>query len=118
MKKLAILLMLITTEQLHAQVRDTVNFQIMDGTKPLIGATIYLQKSEPPIGTVTNVDGHATLGIPKDLRTVELSFLGPYIAFELPTETDSVYLNLQNRKLFYFSDNKRTKKQKLKIEGY
>ena len=118
MKKLLALILVILSEQLHAQVRDTVNFQFMDGNKPLIGTTIYIQKSEPPTGTVTNVDGHATLKIPNDLRTVELSFLGPYIAFELPPETDSVYLNLKNRKLLYFSKNKRTKKQKLKIEGY
>ena len=36
----------------------------------------------------------------------------------LPPVNDSVYLNLKNRKLLYFSKNKRTKKQKLKIEGY
>lgn len=118
MKILFMILMIIFTEQLHAQVQDAVNFQIMDGNEPLRGATIYVHGSEPPLGTVTNIDGYATLGIPQGLRTIELSFLGPYITFELPTKTDSVFLNLANWKLLFFHENKRTKKQKLEIDDY
>jgi hypothetical protein len=102
-------------EQLYSQV---VSFQILDGNEPIAGATIYVQDSEPPIGTVTDINGRSTLDIPKNLRTVELAFLGPKVKFDVPAEIDSVRFNLAKQKLQFYRNGELIKKQKLKTEDH
>jgi hypothetical protein len=98
---------------------DTVRFKIVELDKePLRGATLYVKNSNPPYGTVSDFNGNAVLTLKNKKNTIELSFLGPYVAFEINQPTDSIFINLENKKVVYYLVNKKIKKKKLKIKGY
>ncbi len=58
---------------------QTVRGTVLDkqSEMPLIGATVELLESDPPVGTVTDEDGHFTLtGVPVGRQAFRISYLG------------------------------------------
>lgn len=58
---------------------QTVRGKVLDqqSEMPLIGATVELLESDPPIGTVTDLDGNFTLtGVPVGRQAFRISYLG------------------------------------------
>lgn len=98
---------------------DTIRFKLLfNKNEPMRGATLYVKDSNPPHGTTSDINGNAELILADDESIIELSFLGPYVAFKIKQPVDSVFLNLNDKKVIYFHNSKKIKKKRLKIDGY
>lgn len=73
------LLLLLTCLSLIAGVSfaRTIRGTVIEGATddPIIGATVYC-KSNPSIGTATDIDGNFTLNVPDDEKTLVVSYVG------------------------------------------
>jgi hypothetical protein len=92
-------------------VADTVRVLLIAGNDPFPGAN-YLIKGTTT-GTVSDVNGLATLIVPVDKDKVVVGIVGPYIELSILRPVDSIYFDLDSRKAtYYFKRNKiRTRKQ-------
>ncbi len=95
--RLLVLLSLISIHPLRAQEKRPVKFQIADDKILPIGANIFLADTNIPYGTVTDINGQASLNVPYNNRKIRVSFLGSPVLFEIPKDIDSLYLNIGNR---------------------
>lgn len=79
MKRLCyIIVLLAVTLTLSAQER-TISGTVMDGDlkgEPLIGATVSYGETKVVSGTITDYDGRFTLTVPKETKTIKVSFVG------------------------------------------
>lgn len=75
---LAWIILLISLSGLSAQTQ-TLRGTVLDrqSETPLIGVTVQLMPADPPVGTVTDVDGSFVLtGVPVGRQVLQVSFLG------------------------------------------
>ena len=72
----------------------------------------------PPTGAATDINGIATLIIPKDKDLVEISFLGPYTRLKIERPTDSIYFDLNSKKATFYNNKKKVKTRKQIVSGY
>jgi len=73
------LLLLLIPLGLLAQTHQTIQGTVLDQVtqQPIIGATIIIQASNPPIGTTTNIDGRFILNkVPLGRQVIEVSYIG------------------------------------------
>ena len=96
---------------------DTIRFRLMaDKQEPLVGANLFVRGSDPPYGSISNGDGYAELVLQKESYTIEISFMGPYVAIPVMPPLDSVYIYLNKKKIYYYNNNKTVRKEKLYIQ--
>ncbi|TKG95217.1 hypothetical protein EYV94_10930 [Puteibacter caeruleilacunae] len=98
---------------------DTVKIKLIALDKePLRGATLYVKGSNPPYGVISDFNGEAEMIMKERNSIIELSFIGPYVAFKVNQPVDSISVNLERKRALYFYKNKKVKKVRLKISGY
>ncbi len=115
MRSLLIFIVLFTALTGMAQT-NSVKFKIEEDVGiPLPGATIREEGSKNV--TTTGLDGEAELKITASGQTIVVGFMGPQIQFPLYKGTDSVYLNLNKRKLIFYKEGKKIKKIKPTFDG-
>ncbi len=79
------------------------------------GATLYLVNSDPPYGTNSDMEGNAELILNDNESKIQLSIIGPYVEFEVVKPVDSIYINFEKKRAYHYFNDRRVKKQRLKI---
>ncbi len=91
---------------------DTIKIKLVAGKEVIKAATIFIKDSNPPSGTMTDINGLATLVIPSNLKTTTISFLGPYIELEIIRPVDSIYFDINSRRAIYYLNKRKVKSKK------
>jgi hypothetical protein len=91
---------------------DTIKIKLVSGKESIKAATIFIKDSNPPSGTTTDLNGVATLIIPKELDKTVINFLGPYIELKIIRPVDSIFFDIRSKRAIYYFDKKRIKTQK------
>ncbi len=97
---------------------DEIKMLVLDEAGPLPGVSIIIEKSINDDVFNTDFDGEVKIKIRKDLDLVRLSFMGPIIRIKILRPTDSIKVNLLEKKAYYYDNGKRIKKRKIKVSGY
>lgn len=94
--------------------KNIVKFKCMIGSEPLIGAKLYIKKSNPYDEVHTDINGFAELEIKED-TVIEIYYIGPYTTLSVKLPVDSIYLNVDKKKAECFYKNKKVRNRKLNI---
>jgi len=97
---------------------DNIKIKLQANNEPLRGATLLIEGSNPPQGTTSDMNGEAELLIPKEFKTVSISFTGPYTVLEIVRPVDSIYFDISSRTATYFLGKKKLKKKKQIVKRY
>jgi hypothetical protein len=112
------ILFLLLGSVVYGQSNDTIKVKLTAGQEIIRGATLTIKDLKPPTGTITDMNGLATLIIPADKDLVEISLLGPYVRLKIERPTDSIYFDLNSKKATFYYDKKKVKTKKQIVSGY
>jgi len=120
MRLIPFIILILLTQCVLAQEAsiDTIKVKLVANKEVIRGATLYIRGSKPPLGTITDIDGLATLLMPRDKQLVEINFLGPYVELEILRPVDSIYFDLEKKQATYYLDHKKVKRKKQIVRGY
>ncbi|WP_075344539.1 hypothetical protein [Tenacibaculum agarivorans] len=97
---------------------DEIKVKVILDKQPLPGTSIIIENSENQDSFNTDFDGEVKIKIPNDKDRIRLSFIGPIVRMKILRHVDSIVVNLDTKKVYYFMDGKRMKKRKIKFSGY
>ena len=69
-------------------------------------------------GTVSDVNGLATLIVPADKEKVVVSIIGPYIELSILRPVDSISFDLDSKRATYYYKQDKIRTRRQLIEGY
>ena len=92
---------------------EEIKIKISIDKGPLIGANIYIENLEKNDSFTTDFEGEAIIKIPKDKDLIRLSFTGPIVRFKILRPTDYIVVDLDSKKVWYYFDGKKIKKNKI-----
>ncbi len=95
---------------------DTIRVLLTVDKKPFPGASFVIKGTTT--GTVSDINGLATLIVPTDKEKVVVSIIGPYIELSILRPVDSISFDLDSGKATYYYKQKRIRKRRQLIEGY
>jgi hypothetical protein len=95
---------------------DTVRVLLIVDKNPFPGANYVIKGTTT--GTVSDVNGVATLIVPADKDKVAVSIIGPYIELSILRPVDSIYFDLNSQKATYYFQRKQIRRRKQLVTGY
>ena len=86
---------------LSAQRMGTIQGTVKDKTtqEPLIGVTVAVENTNPPIGTFTDIDGNFSLSLPVGSYSIKASYIGYKPETKFNIEANSGNINILNFEL-------------------
>lgn len=90
---------------------DTIKVEVHDGKQPLPGVNIRIKHTNPPTGSITDINGQSIIPVPKDKKILVLSFMGPYTECLIIRPVDYIKIDLEKGIATYFYLNKKRKKK-------
>jgi hypothetical protein len=87
--------------QVSAQRMGTIQGTVKDKTtqEPLIGVTVAVENTNPPIGTFTDIDGNFSLSLPVGSYSIKASYIGYKPETKFNIEANSGNINILNFEL-------------------
>ena len=123
MKGIAFFILIFSFELLNVyatnsiEYQDTVRVKVISDKMPLPGVSFFIKNSILQLG-ITNINGEATLIIPKDKNLVRVCIIGPYIELKIIRPVDFIFFDLNTKRATYYFKNKKIKRKKQLITGY
>jgi hypothetical protein len=91
---------------------------LVAGEEIIRGANVLVKDLKPPTETTTDINGMATLIIPRDKNLVEISFIGPYVRLKIERPVDSIFFDINSKKATFYLNKKKVKTRKQMVRGY